>query len=65
MHRWTILMHEIFDYIKNKKMFKHEIFKEDDLKYIFDTIDRVEVHDLELKHPWASLGFLFKKNACF
>jgi len=62
MHRWSILTSEIFDYIKNKKMFKHEIFKEDDLKYIFDTIDRVEVHNLELEHPWAALGFLFKKK---
>ena len=62
MHRWSILMYEIFGYIKNKKMFKHEILKEDDLKYIFDTIENVEVYDLELEHPWASLGFLFKKK---
>ena len=62
MHRWTILMREIFENIKNKKIFKHEVFKEDDLKYIFDTIDRVEVYDPELKHPWASVGFLFKKK---
>ena len=59
MHKWTILMHEIFDFIKNKKMFKHEILKEENLKYIFDTIDNVEVHDPE--HPAAALGFLFKK----
>jgi len=59
MHKWSILMHEIFDFIKNKKMFKHEILNEENLKYIFDTIDNVEVHDPE--HPAAALGFLFKK----
>ena len=57
---WSITTHEIFDFIKNKKMFKHEILKEENLKYIFDTIDNVEVHD-NLEHPWAGLGFLFKK----
>ena len=59
MHDHSILMHEIFHFIKNKKFFKHIILKEDVLKYIFDTIYNVEVHYGE--HPGASLGFLFKK----
>jgi len=60
MHDHSILMHEIFHFIKNKKFFKHIILKEDVLKYIFDTIYNVEVHYGE--HPGASLGFLFKKS---
>ena len=54
------LMHEIFHFIKNKKFFKHTILKEDVLKYIFNTIDNVEVHYGE--HPGASMGLLFKKS---
>ena len=48
------------NFLKNKKMFKHEILKEDNLKYIFDTTDNVEVHYGE--HPGTSLGLLFKKS---
>ena len=60
MHDRDILMHEIFHFIKNKKFFKHKILKEDVLKYIFDTLDNVEVYYGE--DPTASLGFLFKKS---
>lgn len=56
----NFLMHQIFHFIKNKKFFKHNILKEDNLKYIFETIDNVEVHYGD--HPGASLGFLFKKT---
>ena len=35
MYKWSILMHEIFDFIKNKKMFKHEILKEEKFKIYF------------------------------
>ena len=60
MLRCPLTMHQIFGFIKNKKMFKHEILKEDNLKYIFDTTDNVEVHYGE--HPGTSLGLLFKKS---
>jgi len=59
MSNFTITMDEIFNFIKNKKMFKHEILKEDNLKYIFDTVDKVEIHYGE--HPLSSMGLLFKK----
>ena len=57
---FPLTMHQIFHFIKNKKFFKHKILKEDVLKYIFDTINNVEVHYGE--HPGASLGLLFKKS---
>ena len=69
-------MHEILSFIKNKKIFKHEILKEDVLKYIFDTTENVEIHygsdpccsvaqDLvvkEISPYFYSLGILFKKS---
>ena len=60
IQNWLFSMREIFDFIKNKKMFKHEILKEDVLKYIFDTTDNVEVH--YGPHPRGSMGLLFKKS---
>ncbi len=60
MGRYSTLMHQIFENIKNKKMFKHEILKENNLKYIFDTVERVEVNYGE--HPASSMGILFKRN---
>jgi len=75
MTKWLFSTHEILSFIKNKKMFKHEILKEDVLKYILDTTDNVEIHygsdpccslvqDLVVKEitPYFySLGILFKK----
>ena len=60
MRRFPLTMKKVFDFLKSKEMFKHEILKEDNLKYIFDTTDNIEVH--YPKHPWASLGVLFKKT---
>ncbi len=77
MTNWNrFSMHEILNFIKNKKMFKHEVLKEDVLKYIFDTTDNVEMHygpdpccslvqDLVVKEitpHFYSLGILFKKS---
>ena len=60
MHKNSILMDEMFNFIKNKQFFDHHIFNKNFLKYIFDTIYKAEVHYGD--NPRASIGFLFKKK---
>jgi len=60
MVKFPLTLHEIFQFISQKKMFKHAILKEENIKYIFDTNNRTEVHYGE--HPWSSIAFLIKNS---
>lgn len=57
--KYNITMAEMFDFMKNKKFFKQEIFKKKDLEYIFDNTESINVHYQE--HPTSSLGVMKKK----
>ena len=60
MTEFSITMHKIFELIKKKEIFKHEVLKKSDLNYLFDTTEKVEVYYSQ--HPGSSMGLLFKKS---
>ena len=53
-------MRKVFECIKKREMLESNILKENNLKYIFNTIENVEVS--YLNHPGTALGVLFKKS---
>ena len=57
---YEITMEEKFKFFKRKKLFKDEIFSNQDLKMIYKNLEKVNVH--YPGHPVSSLAALIKKK---
>ena len=59
LHNNHLLMDEMFNLIKNKKLFDHYILDKNTVKKIVDTIENIEIHYGD--NPSSGIAFMFKK----